>query len=270
MSIPHPALDPASAMKPDTIRCIDALELLYCLPDACVDCIVSDPPYGVIAMEWDKRPDLEVMWRQFKRVIKPRGAIILTASQPFTSLLTCSNLDWYRHEYIWEKPQGTGYLNANRAPMKNHEQVLVFSEGETNYYPQMIKGEPYRATSGAVGGFVRDKTVGGYVTINDGLRYPKTVLKFNAETGYHPTQKPEPLISFLIRTYSRRGDVILDPYCGSGTTALAARNTGRHYICGDSHLPYVEIARQRLAQPWTPPLFADTSPQPVPLQLSLP
>ena len=140
--------------------------------------------------------------------------------------------------------------------MKNHESVIVFAEGEHGYMPQMRKGAAYRATSGAVGGFVRDKTVGGFVTVNLGDRYPLSVIDFTGETGLHPTQKPVALFRYLIRTYTRPGDLVVDPCVGSGTTAIAAREESRRYICGDSSLEYVEVARKRLAAPFTIPMFS--------------
>lgn len=236
---------------------MDCFDLMAQCDDQSVDMILADFPYGTTACAWDSIIPFEPLWAAFKRVIKPRGAIVLTASQPFTSALIMSNPAWFRHEWIWEKPAGTGYLNANRGPMKNHESVLVFGSGQVPYYPQKETGEPYRATSGAVGGFVRDKSVGGYLTENTGERFPKTVLKYDGEMGLHPTQKPLPLWVYLLRTYTRPGELVLDPTCGSGTTAIAARNEGRHFICGDSDPGYVQIARDRLAQPYTIPMFAD-------------
>jgi site-specific DNA-methyltransferase (adenine-specific) len=251
----------------DTITNTDLFTLCDGLPDASIDMILCDLPYGTTACSWDTVIPFAPMWERFKRVIKPRGAIVLTASQPFTSALVMSNVAWFRCEWIWRKPQGTGYLNANRQPMKNHESAVCFAEGEHNYYPQMRKGEPYVATSGNVGGFVRDKSVGGYVTINLGERFPLTVLDYNAESGLHPTQKPVALFRYLIRTYTQPGEVVLDPCVGSGTTALAAQVEGRHFICGDTDADYCEIARARLqgrveeykarkeGKPYTLPLF---------------
>ncbi len=256
-------------MQLDSVQHADFFELLAQLPSQSVDMILCDMPYGTTACAWDEVIPFEPMWAAYKRVIKPRGAIVLTASQPFTSRLVCSNLGMFRYEWIWRKPQGTGYLNANRQPMKNHESILVFAEGAHHYQPIMRDGKPYRATSGAVGGFVQDKTVGGYLTINNGERYPLSVLDFNGITGLHPTQKPVALFEYLIRTYTRPDELVADPCVGSGTTALAARNTGRHWLCGDKELGYVEIARQRLAEPYTPSLFQETQTIETPMQLTL-
>lgn len=236
----------------DTIVCSDALEYMAGLPDNSIDCICTDLPYGTTACSWDEIIPFEPMWAAVKRVLKPRGAFVTTASQPFTSKLIMSNLDWFRCEWIWRKTQGTGYLNANRQPMKNHENIIVFAAGTHNYVPQMREGKAYRATSGAVGGFVQDKSVGGYLTINDGSRYPLSVLDFNSNTGLHPTQKPVALYEYLIRTYTQPGEIVLDFCCGSGTTPLAARNTGRHWLACDTSEDYVAIAHDRLRMPFEP------------------
>lgn len=237
----------------------DALLLCSALEAQSVDLFFTDMPYNTTACEWETEIDLDAFWYQVKRIIKPTTPVILTGSQPFTSKLVMSNPRMFRYEWIWEKTQGTGYLNANRNPMKSHENILIFYETLGTYTPQMERGKSYRATRGAVGGFVHDKTVGGYQTVNEGLRYPKTVLRFKSETGYHPTQKPVPMLEYLINTYSCKGDLVVDPFSGSGTTAIAARNTGRNFICGDSSAEYVAVARKRLAQPFTIPMMLETA-----------
>lgn len=237
------------------------------LDDKSVDMILADLPYQQTACTWDTLIPFDTLWAHFKRIIKPRGAIVLTASQPFTSALVMSNVEWFRCEWIAEKPQGTGYLNANRQPMKNHENIIVFSEGSHSYYPQMRNGKAYRATSGAVGGYIRDKTVGGYVTENNGNRYPLSVINCNWDTeGLHPTEKPLDLFTYLIKTYAQPNDLVFDPVCGSGTTALACYRTGRNFICSDFTPEYVDIARERLerANPYVPTKVSDTE-----VQLSL-
>lgn len=240
------------ALELDSVTCMDALEFLKGLRDASVDLVLSDLPYGTIACAWDTVIPFEPLWVQLKRIIKPQSAIVLTASQPFTAALVMSNPKWFRCEWIWRKTQGRGYLNANRQPMKNHESVLVFAAGEHGYYPQKRKGAAYSVTNGAVGGFIRDKTVGGYLTVNEGDRYPLSVLDFNSDTGLHPTQKPLALFEYLIRTYSRESDLVVDMTCGSGTTALAARKTGRRYAVNDNSAEYIAITRDRLRQPFEP------------------
>lgn len=244
-------------MELDSVVCMDAYELLASLPDKSVDLLLTDAPYNTTACEWEMELDLPRWWALVKRILKPRGACVMTTSQPFTTRLIASNYEMFRYEWIWEKPNGTGYLNANRVPMKSHETIIVFCEKGTAYYPIMEKSAPYSTTSGAAGGFVRDKTVGGHQTINTGLRYPKTILRFDSEVGYHPTQKPVALFEYLIRTYTQAGDLVVDPFVGSGTTAVAARNLGRHFICGDQSAEYVAIANKRLNEPFTLPLFAE-------------
>lgn len=237
----------------DTVHHADLFDLCAVLPDKSVDMVFVDLPYGTTACWFDEIIPFEPMWAALKRVIKSGGAIVLTGSQPFTTKLIASNMRMFRYEWIWEKSLATGYLNANRNPMKAHENVLIFYDTLKTYNPQMVMGKPYRATSGAVGGHVRDKTVGGYVTENDGERYPRSVLKFDsAKNPVHPTQKPVDLLRYLIRTYSNPGDVIFDPCVGSGTTAVAAREEQRRYIVGDSALEYVGVTNKRLDAPYTP------------------
>jgi site-specific DNA-methyltransferase (adenine-specific) len=240
----------------DTIHEADLFDLCGRMGDQSVDMILADLPYGTTACSWDTVIPFEPMWAAFRRIIKPRGAIVLTASQPFTSALVMSWPQGFRHEWIWEKSLATGYLNANIAPMKSHESALVFGVGGVDYFPVMERGRSYRATSGAVGGHVRDKTVGGYVTINDGARFPRSIIPVNSAIDpIHPTQKPVALFEYLIRTYTQPGELVFDPTAGSGTTAVAARNTGRHYIVGDSSAEYVAIMRERLGKPYTLPML---------------
>lgn len=223
----------------------DCLEVMPTL-DRQFDMILADLPYGTTACKWDTVIPFKPLWEQYKRLIRPKGAIVLFGSQPFTSALVMSNLDWYRYEWIWEKPQGTGYLNANRNPMKVHENLSVFYDGLGTYNPQKSRGKPYRATRGAVGDVVRDKTVGGYVTVSNGGRFPKTVQRFNDDKGYHPTQKPVALLEYLIRTYTNEGEWVLDNTMGSGSTGVACINTGRNFA-GIELLPeYFAIAQERI------------------------
>lgn len=158
-----------------------------------------------------------------------------------------SNLDWFRVEWIWEKPMGTNYLNANKDPMKNHESVLVFCDGYPTYNPQMEKGKPYITTRGNVGGYIKDKTANGYVTKNNGDRYPKTVNKFGTpKEKLHPTQKPLELLEYLLKTYSNQNDLILDNCAGSGSTLVACQNTNRSFIGIEKEKDYVDIATKRI------------------------
>jgi site-specific DNA-methyltransferase (adenine-specific) len=227
-------------------NCLEVMPKL----DITFDAIIADLPYGTTACSWDEVIPFEPLWQNYKRLIKRNGAVVLFGSQPFTSKLVMSNLEWFRIEWIWEKPMGTNYLNANRDPMKNHENIIVFSDRYPVYNPQMRDGKPYAATRGGVGGFIRDKTVGGYLTVNNGERYPLTVNKFNnSPQKLHPTQKPLALLSYLIRTYTNPGEIILDNTMGSGTTLLAAQNEGRQAVGIELDEDYCKIAVDRLKQP---------------------
>lgn len=234
----------------------DLFELCGRLESQSVDMILCDLPYGTTACAWDTVIPFEPMWAAFKRVIKPRGAIVLTASQPFTSALVMSNPKMFRHEWIWEKEQGTNPFNASNAPMKAHEQVEVFAFSGVYYFPQMSTGKPYKGFSSSIA------TIGEVYSSaqsvhrqNDGTRYPLSTLRFAGEYGLHPTQKPVALFRYLIRTYTQPGELVLDPCVGSGTTALAAREEGRQFICGDLSAEYVDVARKRLAEPYTLSMF---------------
>jgi site-specific DNA-methyltransferase (adenine-specific) len=244
-------------MEIDRIVCADALTYLAGLPSASVDMCLVDLPYGSTELAWDLVIPLDPLWEQFKRVSKPRSAIVLTASQPFTSTLVMSNLSMFNHEWIWEKSSGGGFLNANKQPLKRHENILVFCDASGAYTPQRSSGKPYKAKRGGAALQVVNggrANIVGHETINDGWRYPTTVLRFANETGIHPTQKPVALFEYLIRTYTQAGDVVLDCCMGSGTTAVAARQCGRHFVGCDSSPEYVHLARERLAQPWQPQL----------------
>jgi site-specific DNA-methyltransferase (adenine-specific) len=222
--------------------------------------ILCDLPYGTTACSWDEIIPFEPMWTEFKRVIKPRGVIVLTASQPFTSKLVMSNLKMFRYEWIWEKTNAVDFAMAKKRPRKMHENILVFSaEGYHIYNPQMMQGEPYIDKPRKRTNRVHNSTMPKLGIVNLGTRYPSSIQLFSNgnNNSVHPTQKPDLLFEYLIRTYTQERNVVLDPCVGSGTTAVAARNTGRHYIVGDSSAEYVELARKRIAAPYTPPLFID-------------
>jgi hypothetical protein len=218
------------------------------LPDNSVDAVITDVPYGTTACAWDTVIPFAPMWDMVERVMKPRGAFVTTASQPFTSALIMSRRAWFRYCWVWEKSLATGYLNANRAPMKAHEDIAVFSAHGHVFNPQKEHGKPYCATSGAVGDVVRDKTVGGYTTVNGGDRFPRSVLRFNsAANPVHGTQKPVDLFAYLVRTYTNPGDTVLDFCMGSGTTGVACAQTGRSFIGCEISPEYFAVAEARIA-----------------------
>jgi len=231
----------------------DCLERMKEIPDGSVDAIICDPPYQTTSCAWDSIIPLEPMWEQLKRVIKPNGAIVLFGAQPFTSILVCSNLAWYKYDWIWQKPKGTGHLNAKRQPMRDKEDIVVFYEKQCTYNPQMSVGEPYRDKAGKdhSGTTSMSDCYGGYTNLrndNTGTRYPKTVLQFGVvERGnIHPTQKPVALLEYLIRTYTNEGETVLDFTQGSGSTGVAAVNTGRKYIGIEMDDHYFNISKERI------------------------
>ena len=222
----------------------DCLERMKEIMDSSVDMVLADPPYGTTACKWDSVIPLEPMWDELKRVIKPNGAIVMTASQPFTSTLTYSNIKQFKSSWIWEKEQGTNFQSAKFVPLKNHEDVIVFSSGKCTYNPQMTQGKPFLSGKGESTG-VYGKTVKKQVE-NFGTRYPKTVQRFNRETGLHPTQKPVALMEYLIKTYTNEGEMVLDFTMGSGTTGVAAKNLNRKFIGIEMDEKYFKIAQDRI------------------------
>jgi site-specific DNA-methyltransferase (adenine-specific) len=228
------------------LRLGDCLEVMKAIPDASVDLILCDLPYGTTACKWDSVIPFEPLWAQYRRIAKPNAAIVLTASQPFTTALIASNLKDFRYCWVWEKEQGVNFLMAKKQPMKVHEDVCVFSVGQTLYVPQMTVGKPYtsgKGDSGDVSGNVKKVQ-----TKNFGARYPRSVIRINRETGLHPTQKPVALMEYLIRTYTNEGDTVLDNCMGSGTTGVACANTGRKFIGIERDPGYFAIATNRIAE----------------------
>lgn len=229
----------------------DALACLEIVASGSVDVVICDPPYGTTQNKWDVMIDIPSMWRELTRVC--RGAIVLTAIQPFSSILVASNLRMFRHEWIWEKNKGTGHLNAKKAPMRYHEAVLVFGENIT-FNPQMTEGHRpgnyvKRTTFTPNYGAQRESEPYGGQTV----RYPRSVQHFDilnndSPDRVHPTQKPLALMEYLVATYSNPGDLVLDFACGSGTTALAAHRLSRRSLNFEINPDYVALARARLKE----------------------
>jgi site-specific DNA-methyltransferase (adenine-specific) len=229
----------------------DCLEVMKEIPDKSIDMILCDLPYGTTACKWDVVIPFEPLWEQYKRIIKDNGAIVLTAQTPFDKVLGSSCLELLRYEWIWEKEQGTGGGNANKMPLKNHENVLVFYKKLPTYNPQFSKGNPYKINRkkpniNSVYGKTGFNEI--FFKINDGKRYPKSVIKFNKEYGLHPTQKPVALLEYLIKTYTNEGDLVLDNCMGSGSTIVACINTKRNYIGIEKEEKYFEIAKKRVSE----------------------
>lgn len=227
----------------------DCLELMATLPDASVDMVLCDLPYGTTACKWDTVIPFEPLWAQYRRVAKRNAAIVLTAQAPFDKALGASNLPMLRYEWIWRKESGSGHLNAKQAPLKDHENVLVFYASPPTYNPQMRTGfKPYACKQGAT----KSQNYGtqtGALTVSDGSRYPLTVIEFPRDRAkVHPTQKPVALMEYLVRTYTREGETVLDNCMGSGTTGVACANTGREFIGIERDEKYFAIASERIAQ----------------------
>lgn len=230
----------------------DSIEEMRKLADKSIDMILCDLPYGTTACKWDTVIPFEPLWAEYERVIKDNGAIVLTASQPFTSALVMSNPKLFKYSIVWEKSSVSNPFMAKRQILKVHEDVCIFYKKQTTYNPQMVKREEKNKRNNNQtlvhtqrGVFGESKMTSGDSSKDYGL--PKSVIKFNRQTGLHPTQKPVKLFEYLIRTFSNEGDVILDNCIGSGTTAVAAINTGRQFIGIERETEYCEIARQRIA-----------------------
>ena len=229
----------------------DCLEIMKNIDNKSVDVILCDLPYGVTNRnKWDCIIPIDLLWKEYKRVLKEKGIIILTATQPFASRLIMSNLEMFRYDLIWEKPLATGFLNANRMPLRNHESILVFYNSLPIYNPQKTEGKPYKMVRRS------DSTDYGEVknlhqeTNNvDGKRFPKSVIKFSSDKEkLHPTQKPLALFEYLILTYSDKGALVLDNCMGSGTTAVACLNLNRNFIGIELEQRYVDICNKRIME----------------------
>lgn len=222
----------------------DCLERLREIPDGSVDMVLADLPYGTTACKWDTVIPFEPLWAEINRVAKLNAAMCFFAQTPFDKTLGQSNIKELKYEWVWEKPSGTGFLNCKKAPLKSHENVLVFYRSLPTYNPQFEPGKPYKATAGRF-----SENYGAQKTTsieNAGFRYPKTVLRYAPQKGLHPTQKPVPLLEYLIRTYTNPGDLVLDPTCGSGSSGVAALNLGRGFVGIEREQKYVDIARARI------------------------
>lgn len=221
----------------------NCLEQMKNIPDGSVDMILTDPPYGTTACKWDSVIPLEPMWEQLKRVIKPSGAIVMTASQPFTSVLGSSNVRDLRYSWIWKKGRPTNFPNAKRMPLKGFEDILVFYSKPCTYNPQdlvrvdrVVKNTGTKTRKGSLKEngdrtSVHSDMVKHDVYSQEFTNYPRGILEYSQDSlSLHPTQKPVALMEYLIKTYTNEGETVLDFTMGSGTTGIAAANTGRDFI----------------------------------------
>ena len=226
----------------------DCLVEMKNIPDKSIDAIICDLPYGSTACKWDSVIPFDKLWEQYRRVIKKGGTIVLTASQPFTTNLIASNIEWFKYNLVWVKPQGVDPFMAKIRPLNNIEDVLIFCDGKTIYNPQKTKGKPYSITRDKK---QRIKETNGTVmrettTVNGGDRLPTRILEFKQEKGLHPTQKPVALLEYLIKTYTNEGETVLDNCMGSGTTGVACVNLNRNFIGIEMDDKYFEIAQNRI------------------------
>lgn len=235
----------------DTIHLGDCLELMKDIPDGSVDMILCDLPYGTTACKWDSVIPFDLLWAQYERIIKPNGAVVLTASQPFTSTLVMSNPKRFRYEWIWLKSRASLFQNAKKMPMKRHENVLVFYKSLPVYNLKLKKLEtPIKSGRKNKGGEILQSRVSSedYMQTHTGFNFSD--IKFNNPNNknVHPTQKPVELFEFLIKTYTNAGDLVLDNCAGSGTTAIACINTNRRFIVMEQDKKYYELMKARIDQ----------------------
>lgn len=230
----------------------DCLELMRDIPDKSVDMILCDLPYGTTRCKWDVIIPFEPLWEQYNRIIKKNGAIVLFATEPFASRLRLSNIKKYKYDWIWDKVKGTGFLNAKKQPMRNHELICVFYEKQCLYNPQMTHGhvlkKSYRSKSLQTDVYGKMQNDNTYESTD---RYPRSIQKFSTDTqnsSLHPTQKPVALLEYLIKTYTNEGELVLDNCVGSGSTCIAAINTNRNYIGMEMDDHYFEVAENRIQE----------------------
>jgi site-specific DNA-methyltransferase (adenine-specific) len=229
----------------------DCLELMKQIPDGSVDMVLCDLPYGTTQNKWDCPIDLAQLWPEYWRVCKPSAAILLMAQTPFDKVLGVSQIENLRYEWIWEKTAATGFLNAKKAPLKAHENVLVFYRRAPIYNPEMTAGHTIKRVNASLAchGENYSKAVSVRAPYESTARYPRSVQKFakdNRLLNQHPTQKPVALMEYLIRTYTNEGDTVLDSCMGSGTTGVACANTDRQFIGIEMDSKYFEIAKNRI------------------------
>lgn len=240
----------------------DCLEIMRTIPDASIDMVLCDLPYGTTQNKWDSVLDLQRLWKEYNRIVKPNGAVALTSQGLFTAKLILSNEKYFKYKIVWEKSKATNFLNAKKQPLRKHEDICVFYRRQPVYNPQMGVGVPYDK------GVRKDQLTGGYGDFkpvrvkSEGTRYPTDIIYFKTAESegpvVHPTQKPVALGQYLIRTFTNEGDVVLDNTCGSGSFLVAAALEKRRFIGIENNLEgelfktgrvdYIDISRDRLLE----------------------
>lgn len=243
----------------------DCLEVMKQIPDKSIDMILADLPYGTTACKWDSLIDLPKLWIEYKRIIKDNRAIVMFGSQPFTTMLIASNIDWFKYCWIWKKNRATGHVHAKNRPMKIHEDICVFSEGNTLHEGQSVKRMPYypqgltemeggtkrRTRNDAGDNAVMGKRKSHKESLWTHTGYPTSIIEFDIEMNekrFHETQKPLPLCEYLINTYSREGETVLDNCIGGGTTAIACLNTKRNFIGIEKEQTNYDVTEKRIRE----------------------
>ncbi|WP_277249990.1 DNA-methyltransferase [Phascolarctobacterium succinatutens] len=238
----------------------DCLDVMEKMPDGCIDMILCDLPYGTTQNKWDSVIPLEELWKQYKRILKPNGVVVLTSVGMFTAQLMLSQPKMFKYRWIWQKSKATNFLNAKKQPLRKFEDVCVFYKKQPTYNPQMLEGKPYDK------GVRKNQLSGSYGDFqpahvhSDGLRYPTDIIYFKTAESegevWHPTQKPVELGRYLVRTYTNPGDIVLDNTCGSGSFLVSALLEGRNFIgieknenialFKEKEVDYIEIASKRI------------------------
>lgn len=238
----------------------DCLDVMKKMPEGCIDMILCDLPYGTTQNKWDSVIPLEELWKQYKRILKPNGVVVLTSVGMFTAQLMLSQPKMFKYRWIWQKSKATNFLNAKKQPLRKFEDVCVFYKKQPTYNPQMLEGKPYDK------GVRKNQLSGSYGDFqpahvhSDGLRYPTDIIYFKTAESegevWHPTQKPVELGRYLVRTYTNPGDIVLDNTCGSGSFLVSALLEGRNFIgieknenvtlFKEKEVDYIEIASKRI------------------------
>jgi len=243
----------------------DCLVEMKNIANGSIDMVLSDLPFGTTACKWDVVIPFEHLWEHYWRVLKPNGVVVLFGSQPFTTKLVFSQMEYFKYEWVWEKSNGTNFMSVKHQPFKVHENILVFSKyaasftkkGSMPYNPQMGNGASYKQIAGKkqhqFHGGGKGK-IEGYESINHGKRYPRSVVKINEERGLHPTQKPVALLEYLINTYTVEGETVLDNCMGSGSTGVACINTKRDFVGIEKDENYFNIGKERIVRSQNEPL----------------
>ena len=238
----------------------DCLKILPKISDKSINLILTDPPYGTTACKWDSTIPLKPMWNELKRIIKDNGCIVFFGNEPFSSHLRLSNLDYYRHDWVWEKDNPSGFLLSKKYPLKYFENIMIFAKKTPNYYPQYWYTKPMNAVyrKNKCKHHYEDRQYKGVKLqesskkyINTRKRFPKDIIKFNVVNKFskirkHPKQKPVPLLEYLIKSYTKEKETVLDFSMGSGSTGVACKNLNREFIGIEKDTKYFNLAKDRI------------------------